>query len=93
MAQSNVIKEFLVKLGYKHDEASLKQFKDGIVHATKVVVGFAAAVEATAVAVSVGVAKFASNLEALYFASIRTGSAAASLKAFDRAATSVLATW
>ena len=82
------IKSFLIKLGYKTDESSIKKFEDGIVHATKIVVGFAAAVEATAVAVAVGVGRFANNLEALYFASVRTGSAAGNLKAFDRAAQS-----
>ena len=85
---SDVIKSFLVELGFKHDEKAITQFKAGIGQATKVVVGFATAVEAAAAAVAIGVTKFASNLESLYFASIRTGTAAASLKAFDRAAQS-----
>jgi hypothetical protein len=88
VSDSSVIKEFLVALGFKQDEAALKKFESGINQATKVVVGFAVAVEASAVAVAVGVAKFANNLEQLYFASQRTGAAASSLKAFDRAAQS-----
>ena len=88
MAESNVIKEFLVALGFKSDEASLKKFTNGIATATKSVVGLALAIEGTAVTVSIGVARWASSLEALYFASIRTGSAASNLKAFDRAAQS-----
>ena len=84
----DVIKEFLVALGYKNDEKALQQFERGITQVTKVVVGFAAAVEASAFAVAVGVAKMANNLEQLYFASQRTGTAASSLKAFDRAAQS-----
>lgn len=86
MAETSVIREFLVLLGYKQDEAALKNFAGGIEKASKAVFGLAAAVEGTAVLVAAGVARFASNLEALYFASIRTGSAAANLRAIDRAA-------
>lgn len=86
MAETSVIKEFLVALGFKTDEPALKNFEAGIGKATKAVVGLAAAIEGTAIAVAAGVARFASNLEALYFASIRTGSAATNLKAFDLAA-------
>jgi hypothetical protein len=85
---TEVIREFLVSLGFKQDEAALKKFENGIAQATKVVTELAVVVEATAVAVAVGVAKFANNLEQLYFASQRTGAAASSLKAFDRAAQS-----
>jgi hypothetical protein len=86
MAESNVIREFLVALGYKHDETSLKKFTSGIETATKTVVLFATTLEATALAVAAGVSRFASNLEALYFASQRVGASAANLKALDVAA-------
>lgn len=86
MAQSSVIREFLVALGFKTDETALKNFESGITKATKAVVGLAAAIEGTAVAVAAGVSRFASNLEALYFASIRTQSSATNLLAFDKAA-------
>src|SRR5271154_7181721 len=86
MAESTVIKEFLVALGYKHDETAAKKFKDGIVSVTKAVESLGVRVEATALAVAYGVARFASNLEALYFAAQRTNSSASSLKAFDLAA-------
>lgn len=86
MAETSVIKSFLVQLGFKSDEAALKKFEDGITKASKAVLGLAAAIEGTAVIVAAGVARFASNLEALYFASIRTGASATNLKAFDRAA-------
>ena len=85
MAESSIIREFLVKLGFKSDEQSLKKFDEGIDRATKTVIGLAAAVTTTALAVAAGVAKFASNLETLYFASIRTNTAATNLKAFDLA--------
>jgi hypothetical protein len=84
VSESSVIREFLVALGFKTDEAALKKFESGIDKATKAVFGLAAAVETTAVAVSVGVARFASNLEALYFASIKANSAATNLKAYER---------
>lgn len=83
---TETIKEFLVALGFKSDEAALKKFTNGIEQATKVVFGLAAAVEAGALTVAIGVEKFASNLETLYFASQRTGGSATALKAFGRAA-------
>jgi hypothetical protein len=86
MAQTETIREFLVALGYKQDEAALKKFSDGIDKATNAVVGLASAVSASALAVAIGVTRFASNLEALYFASMRTGASATNLKAFARAA-------
>ena len=86
MAQTTVIREFLVALGYKHDETAAKKLKDGITSVTKAVEGLGVKIEATALAVAYGVARFASNLEALYFAAQRTGSSASSLKAFDLAA-------
>ena len=86
MAESSVIREFLVALGFKTDEAALKKFDQGISDATKKVVSLATAIEATAIAVSIGVTRMASNLEALYFASLKTNASATNLKAFDRAA-------
>ncbi len=86
---SEVIRSFLVALGFKTDEEGLKKFELGINKATKSVFALAAAIEATAVGVAAGVARFASNLEALYFASQRTGSAAVQLKALDLAARSL----
>lgn len=86
MAESSVIREFLVQLGFKLDEPALKKFDEGITTATKSVFALATAVEATAISVAYGVARFATNLEALYFASRRTGASAQNLVAFDRAA-------
>ena len=83
---SSVIREFLVALGFKTDESALAKFSLGIEKATKSVLLLATAVEATASTVAVGIARFASNLEALYFASQRTGASASNLKAFALAA-------
>jgi hypothetical protein len=81
---SSVIRSFLVNLGFQTDENALKNFTGGISKATKAVGGLAFAVEAMVTTVVIGVQKFASNLEALYFASKRTGSSATELMAFDR---------
>jgi hypothetical protein len=86
MADSSVIREFLVSLGFELDKPALKSFQEGITKATRAVVGLAAAVEGTATIVAAGIARFASNLEDLYFASQRTGSSATQLMAFQRTA-------
>lgn len=80
------IREFLVSLGFKLDQPGLKKFTTSIDGATKSVFKLAAAIESTAVAISAGVARWSSNLEALYFAAQRTGSSATALKALDLAA-------
>lgn len=86
MANASVIREFLVALGFKTDEPGLARFTAGIEKATKSVFALAVTVEATASTVAVGIARFAANLEQLYFASQRTGVAVSNLKAFDRVA-------
>lgn len=86
MAQSTVIREFLVALGFKVDEKGLKKFNDGVEKATKGVKQLVTTVSASALALGVGVSALASKLENLYFVSKRTGAAATSLKAFDFAA-------
>jgi len=85
MADATVIKEFFVRLGFKSDETSLKNFEVGITKASTAVLGLAAAIEATAVTIAAGVARWTSNLESLYFAAQRTASSANELKLVDRA--------
>jgi len=92
VSDASIIREFLVGLSFKLDTAGLKRFEDGIEKATKGVLALATAVEATAATVAVGIARFASNIEALYFASQRTGTAVANIKAFERAAQNLGAT-
>jgi hypothetical protein len=86
MAESTVIKEFLVALGYKVDESGAKKFREGVTSVTKAVEHLGVRIEATALAVAYGVMRFASNLEQLYFAAQRTGSSADQLQAFGLAA-------
>ncbi len=86
MAESGILKEFLVSLGFKIDQPALQSFEQGIHKAGRAAVGLASAVEGMALTVGVGIARFASNLERLYFAAHRTGSSATALRAFQRTA-------
>jgi len=85
MAQREILKEFLVKLGFHTDEKSLKRFTAGVSNATKGVVGLVTAIQGAALTVSAGVAKFAANMEALYFAAGKSGASALNIKAFGKA--------
>ncbi len=86
MAESSVIREFLVALGFKVDKTGQESFVSAVENTTVKVMRLAASVEGMAGTVAYGVARFASNLEQLYFAAQRTGSSATSLKAFQRTA-------
>lgn len=85
MAEQSMIKEFLVGLGFKTDEKSLKTFTQGIEHATKSVVKLVSAIEVAALAVGASVSAFAANMESLYFASQRVGASATNIKATENA--------
>jgi len=86
MADQDVIKEFLVGLGFKVDEKGAKDFSAGIDVATKSVVRLVATIAGASLTVAAGVSAFASNLEGLYYASQRVGSSAESLKSAEYAA-------
>ncbi|WP_079218933.1 phage tail tip lysozyme [Herbaspirillum robiniae] len=86
MADTAILKEFLVKLGFKVDEKGLKNFTTGVDDATKGVVRLVATIQGAALTIGAGVSAMASKLEGLYFVSQRTGAAASSLKAFEYAA-------
>ncbi|KWE70556.1 mannosyl-glycoprotein endo-beta-N-acetylglucosamidase [Burkholderia ubonensis] len=86
MADSVVIREFLVALGFKVDEKGLKKFKEGVEGTTKGVKQLITTISGAALTVSAGVAAFASKLERLYFVSQRTHASAANLRGFEFAA-------
>ncbi|MBN3822354.1 mannosyl-glycoprotein endo-beta-N-acetylglucosamidase [Burkholderia sp. Ac-20384] len=86
MADTVVIREFLVALGFKVDEKGLKNFREGVDDATKGVVRLIGTISGAALTVGAGVAAFASKLERLYFVAQRTGASATSLRAFEFAA-------
>ena len=70
---AEVIREFLVALGFKVDQKGLKTFKDGVEDATKGVVRLVSTVQGAALAISASVAGFASKIEHLYFVGRRVG--------------------
>src|SRR5258708_8510667 len=82
MSDVSIIKEFLVALGFKSDDASLKKFQGGIDKATKFAAGLATTVEAMAVAVDVAVTKVSSKFEDLYYASKRIGDSVENIRGF-----------
>lgn len=86
MAQADVLREFLVGLGFKVDQAGMKRFQGSVEGVTKTVATLGTAVAAAATAVSAAVVKIASNLDNVYFASQRIKSSVENLNAFQYAA-------
>lgn len=72
--QSQVIREFLMKLGYAEDEASRRKFTDAIANMTKLAVSLGTAVATAATGVVAGVSKMADSMASLHYASERTKS-------------------
>lgn len=83
---AEVLKEFLVSLGWKIDESGQKKFTDSVATTSLKVVALGTAIAATSAAVVAGVAKIADQMESLYFASQRTGASVANIQALGFAA-------
>lgn len=83
---AEILKEFLVSLGWKIDESGQKKFVDSVAATSLKVVELGAAITAASAAVVAGVAKIADQMEALYFASQRTGASVANIQALGFAA-------
>ena len=83
MSDSTVIKEFLVALGFKVDEAKLKKFTQGIDTTTKFVGKLGLGVATMATAVEAAVVKVSSTFEDLYYASKRIGDTVADIRGFS----------
>lgn len=86
MANKDIIREFLVALGFQVDEKGLKNFNDGVDKATKGVKQLVSTLGLSQLTLGFSVSALASKLENLFFVAKRTGAAATSLKAFDFAA-------
>lgn len=82
----DTIKEFLVRLGFDVDSQGQKKFVDGILGATLKVAELGVAIKTASAAVVASVTVIASQMEALYFASQRTGAAVANIQALGFAA-------
>lgn len=83
---AEVIKSFLVSLGFDVDGAGAAKFDATIVGVTKTVGKLGVAVEAAALSVVAFTTKIASGLDELYWASQRTGATVAGIQAIGYAA-------
>lgn len=83
--QAAVLRDFLVRLGFKIDTASQSRFTAGVAAATRAVAKLGAAAIAAAASVAAATAKMTSSLDELYYASRRTGASASNIKAFGYA--------
>jgi len=81
----DVIKEFLVGLGFKIDDAGQKKFTAGIGMATKAAMSLATAAAAMAAATVAAVVKMSERYEQLYYLSQRVGSSASNIEAYSYA--------
>lgn len=84
---ADTIKEFLVSIGYKIDEASGKKFTSSIDAATKDVFKLGTVIVGTLAIADTFVTKLAERFDKLYFASKRTGSTISEMNAFSYAVT------
>lgn len=82
----NVLREFLVSLGFKVDEVGMKKFVDSVGDVTKTVLKVGLAVSGAAAGVVAGVKIISSQMENLYYASQRTGATVGNIMALRYAA-------
>ena len=83
---AEIIKSFLVSLGFDVDGAGAAKFDATIAGATKTVIKLGAAVEGAALSVVAFTTKIASGLDELYWASQRTGATVSGLQSIGYAA-------
>lgn len=76
----DVLKSFLVAIGYKEDEASKRRFIDGLAKAEKAVASLSLALAAAATAATAAAVKMAASFEDLFYASQRTGASINNLR-------------
>jgi hypothetical protein len=82
----NVLREFLVSLGFRVDEVGMKKFTTSVESVTKTVLKLGAEVAAAATGVVAGVKIISSQMENLYYASQRTGATVGNIMALRYAA-------
>ncbi|MCW1832037.1 hypothetical protein OLZ33_08485 [Pantoea ananatis] len=78
--KADVIKDFLISLGFQVEESGARKFDATIANTTLQAVKLGAAVEAAAFSVVAYAAKVASSLDSLYWASQRTGATVAGIQ-------------
>lgn len=83
MADSTVLREFLISLGFKVEDAN--KFEKSVEKATETVAKLGTAIEGIAAVATAMVTKVSSKFEDLYYASQRLHSSVANIKAFQYA--------
>lgn len=86
---TQILQEYLVKLGFVTDKLGEKKMKDTLALTGKNIASVGTAIGEMAVAAEVAVGLFANQMEKLYYASKLSGSSAANFKALSSAETSV----
>jgi hypothetical protein len=81
-----VLRDFMVSLGFKVDEASMKKFTLAVEGITKGVMSAGLAVTAATTAIVAGVGVISSQMERLYYASQRSGESVGNIMALRHAA-------
>lgn len=81
--ESDVIKEFLVSLGFKIDEGSFKKFSGGLEGITKDVFKLGLVITGALAATDIFVSRIAEGMDKLYFSSKRTGSTIQEMNSFQ----------
>lgn len=87
--QSEVIREYLMSLGFRVNTTEQKKFESALSSTTRTAVGAGAALVGVATAAVAAAAAFASSMEKLYYASQRSGTSIAHLQASAFAAKQV----
>lgn len=83
--ESDIIKEFLIAIGFKIDEAGAKKFRTGLDDSTKGAMKLGGAVIGVGFAIEKFVASMADGLARLFYISERTGATVSGLKATEAA--------
>jgi len=86
MADTDILRAYLIKIGFKVDEASQKKANATTAEIGKTISALGKVAAAAAVAFVAGVNKMANELDGLYWASKRTGASAGNIKAMGFAA-------
>ena len=89
MADTDILKEFLVAVGFKVDEAGMKRLNQSIAKVGKEAAALATAAAAAATAVQAAVVAMSSSFEDLYYAAQRIGDTADKVKGFGYAISQV----
>ncbi len=81
----DILKSFLISLGYREDEASKRRFMEGLKKAEVAVAGLAAGLTAMATAAATAALKVAGAFEGLSYASQKAGATVQNLKGLSYA--------